>query len=549
MRYKISCRPQIKNSVVQKIISKILMVTLISTNTITYSFANETNIQQNKYAEEINNIETKKDLQKSAQKAIKAGEIDTWITGLANMPTGRYSLTSAVVDGKIYCIGGRESSFPYSNKVEVYDPKTDTWETKANIPTRRERLTSAVVDGKIYCIGGFHNVETNKVEVYDPETDTWEAKANMPTGRYALTSAVVDGKIYCIGGDNFSILNTVEVYDPATDTWETKANIPTSRSGLTSAVVNGKIYCIGGHGKYLSYFNTVEVYDPKTDTWETKTSMPTVRSDLTSAVVNEKIYCIGGYNDSSPYLNTVEVYDPETDTWETKTSMPTARNYLTSGVVNGKIYCIGGYDGSSYLNKVEVYIASTSVTQEKAEEAVSKSEQSKDPTDIEDARDLVNQLPDSSKKDELNARLDALLPKTATSNIDIYIQPQSILSLSLDTNSVTFEDFNGVEDMEMQNAFNLTVESSLPYEVSASLVSEIQNSDKTETADISLLSIKANSDSTYKIFSGVSTPIILIDNQNYLSTTTHGIDLMLNGKILKNTDVYKTAIKFEVNQK
>ena len=125
----------------------------------------------------------------------------------------------------------------------------------------------------------------------------------------------------------------------------------------------------------------------------------------------------------------------------------------------------------------------------------------------------------------------------------------NILSLSLDTNSVTFEDFNGVENMEMQNAFNLTVESSLPYEVSASLVSEIQNSDKTETADISLLSIKANSDSTYKIFSGVSTPIILIDNQNYLSTTTHGIDLMLNGKILKNTDVYKTAIKFEVNQK
>ena len=485
----------------KKIISKLLILGLCSTSISLNSFANETATQQNKYAKEISNIETKEDLQKSAQKAIKAGEIDTWITGLANMPTDRYSLTSAVVDGKIYCIGGQTASSSYTNKVEVYDPATDTWETKSPMPTRRGYLTSEVVNGKIYCIGGL----------------------------------------------NGTYLNTVEVYDPVKDTWETKTSMPTRRHSLTSEVVNGKIYCIGGHYSD-SYLNKVEVYDSVTDTWVTGlTSMPTKRDSLTSVVVNGKIYCIGGFDYS--YLTTVEVYDPVKDTWETKSSMPTKRRYLISEVVNGKIYCIGGYNGS-YLTTVEAYIADIPPTEEEiAEEAVSKAESTKDPTDIEDARDLVNQLPDSSKKDELNNRLDALLPKTATSNIDVYIQPQSILSLSLDTNSVIFEDFNGVEDMEMQNAFNLTVESSLPYEVSASLASEIQNSDKSTTVDASLLSIKANSDSTYKIFSGVSTPIILIDNQNYLSTTTHGIDLMLNGKILKNTDVYKTAIKFEVNQK
>ena len=186
MRYKISCRPQIKNSVVQKIISKILMVSLISTNAITYSFANEVNLKENKYLKEISNIETKEDLQKSAQKAVKSGELDTWITGLNSMPSGRAYLTSAVVDDKIYCIGGTTFDGSASNSIEVYDPKTDTWEIKTPMPTSRHSLTSAVVDGKIYCIGGYGGSNRNIVEVYNPKTDSWETKSPMKMSRKGL---------------------------------------------------------------------------------------------------------------------------------------------------------------------------------------------------------------------------------------------------------------------------------------------------------------------------------------------------------------------------
>ena len=233
--------------------------------------------------------------------------------------------------------------------------------------------------------------------------------------------------------------------------------------------------------------------------------MPTARSALISSVVNGKIYCIGGYYTYN-YYNKLEVYDPMADTWEIKVNMPTARFYLTSSVVDGKIYCVGGYDFHSQSSKVEVYIAKIPTTQEEiAEEAVSKAEQSKDPVNIEEARDLVNQLPESSKKDELNDRLDAILPnitpntpQTLSNNADIYIKMKNTLSLSLNTNSVTFENFSGVEDMEKQNAINLTVESSLPYEVNASLETEIQNVDKTEVVDKSILGIKSNNDVNYK---------------------------------------------------
>lgn len=87
--------------------------------------------------------------------------------------------------------------------------------------------------------------------MYDPKTDSWETKTSMPSTRAYLTSEVIDGKIYCIGGYDGGYYNTVEVYDPVTDSWETKAKMPTRRSSLTSAVVSGKIYCIGGRKWFI----------------------------------------------------------------------------------------------------------------------------------------------------------------------------------------------------------------------------------------------------------------------------------------------------------
>lgn len=58
------------------------------------------------------------------------------------------------------------------------------------------------------------------VEVYDPSTDTWTTKAPMPTGRRQLAASVVNGKIYAIGGyvnKGQPGLATVEEYNPITD--------------------------------------------------------------------------------------------------------------------------------------------------------------------------------------------------------------------------------------------------------------------------------------------------------------------------------------------
>ena len=84
----------------------------------------------------------------------------------------------------------------------------DTWVAKAPMSQARAGLGVAVVNGKIYDIGGNtwekesaqHTtggvVGTN--EEYDPATDTWTFKASMPTPREAFAIAVCQNKIYCI---------------------------------------------------------------------------------------------------------------------------------------------------------------------------------------------------------------------------------------------------------------------------------------------------------------------------------------------------------------
>jgi len=281
--------------------------------------------------------------------AVRAAE-DSWIS-LTEMPTARAGIGVAVVEGKIYAIGGSYNSL---GETEEYDPATNTWTTKTPMPTPRIYFGIAVVENKIYVIGGDSGnwtvgiTPTNVNEVYDPATDTWESLTPMPTTRYAMDANVVDGKIYVIGGgqrapnSNFDVN---EVYDPETDTWTPKTPIPVGVEYYTSAVVDNKIYIIGGAVKVTLN----QIYDTETDTWSNGAPIPkgvdAAAAVATSGVYAPKrIYVIGGKQNLDT-VNFNQIYDPETDTWSTGTAMPTARYGLGVAIINDVLYAIGGREG------------------------------------------------------------------------------------------------------------------------------------------------------------------------------------------------------------
>ncbi|OGS33832.1 MAG: hypothetical protein A2293_10090, partial [Elusimicrobia bacterium RIFOXYB2_FULL_49_7] len=272
-----------------------------------------------------------------------------WKTKAA-MPTARWGLSAAVVNGKIYAIGGYET-----NKVEEYDPNTNSWTTKANMPTQRRGIGVAVVNNKIYAIGGAigSGIETNKVEEYDPSNNTWTTKADMPTPRMMFAVGVIDNKIYAIGGSyNIIVSSAVEVYDPQNNVWERKSNMAAARYDCKFAEINNKIYVIGGSyvSGYIPLSTVIEEYNPVQDSWVHLKYALMPRYHFTMEAMNNKIYLIGGmkrgYSVYDDYLNSVEEYDPSTNCNGYKNSIQVRRASCASAVVGNKIYVMGGYDYS-----------------------------------------------------------------------------------------------------------------------------------------------------------------------------------------------------------
>lgn len=232
------------------------------------------------------------------------------------MPTPRIAIAIAVYQNKIYTIGGstgwtQEAGTLLSNVNEVYDPSTDSWETKSPMPTNASSIGAGVVDGKIHLIGcGIH-------EVYNMALDTWSSEEAVSSPKYAFGSAITvfDNQIYVINE------NLTQVYDPTNRHWRFGAPIPmpvTSAAvcSTTGEMATKRIYVLGGttgeYGMFTEGTASVQVYDPTNNTWTIGAPMPTGRLGLSIAVENDKIYVFAGRKAVvfSPDLTVNEEYTP-----------------------------------------------------------------------------------------------------------------------------------------------------------------------------------------------------------------------------------------------
>ncbi|XP_057305833.1 kelch-like protein 20 [Hydractinia symbiolongicarpus] len=143
------------------------------------------------------------------------------------MNTARYYPGVAVMNDKIYVIGGLDNRWYPVKLCECYNPLTNTWEDIARMRTPRWSLGVAVLNNKLYAIGGSHNVEqfANTVEVYDPVLDSWgRSTAPMNYGRRCLGVAVVNNLIYVVGG---RVANTIECYNEEENEWKVIGSVQT----------------------------------------------------------------------------------------------------------------------------------------------------------------------------------------------------------------------------------------------------------------------------------------------------------------------------------
>jgi hypothetical protein len=199
---------------------------------------------------------------------------NAWAT-LSPMPTPAYAPVVAVLNGKVYVIGGAD---PGSNAGltanRIYDIAAGTWSSGAPLPAPRAYMAVGVFNNRIYVTGGMPNASTgfsqSNTWEYDPSANVWNTKTAMPGGRTYAGFGAINGHLYVAGGQigtSQDAVTTLQDYNMAADTWTTRASMP-SGSGVDmpgSASIGGRLWIFGGlNGGGTS---ATWLYDPTANSW------------------------------------------------------------------------------------------------------------------------------------------------------------------------------------------------------------------------------------------------------------------------------------------
>ena len=133
---------------------------------------------------------------------------NTWAAKAA-IPNRRDGFGIGVISGKIYIAGGYSEApvgtFNVVDQTNEYDPGTNSWATKANMPAVRWVAASAVVNSKLFVIGGATPGAPQATNYsYNPATNQWAVNEPMAGGRKQAVAAAVGSRLFVIGGTNQS---------------------------------------------------------------------------------------------------------------------------------------------------------------------------------------------------------------------------------------------------------------------------------------------------------------------------------------------------------
>ena len=282
--------------------------------------------------------------------APKAANPGNWIAR-APVPLPRSEMAwAAALGDRMHLVGGygeQRVDRPYH---QVYDPARDAWSEAAALPRGANHVGVAVLDGRLYAIGGF--VEQNRKPhrdcfAWDPNADRWQAIAPLPDACGAVACVAFEGRVHGIGGavgDTFPAKKSVDwhlAYDPKADRWDRRAPVPTGRDHTGTLVVNGAIHVIGGRvDSFHTNSNLHHAYDVKKDAWEARRPLPTARSGHGAVLYRDRVFVMGGEGTDRVYGQN-EGYDPATDRWESYAPMLTPRHGLGAAAV-GDVICVAG---------------------------------------------------------------------------------------------------------------------------------------------------------------------------------------------------------------
>jgi hypothetical protein len=229
---------------------------------------------------------------------------------------------------EIYIIGAMTGNYPHEKPLAnmwIFNPKTKLWREGALMPTNRLRGSAGVVvyKNKIYLVSGIldghWDGHVKWFDVFDPKTNQWESLPDAPRARDHFQATLVGDKLYVAGGrtSHASIkkvldetIGEVDVYDFKSGQWATLANgLPTQRAGTASVGhYPYLIVMLGESNAQTSAHAEVEALDVRTGNWVKFPSLNQGRHGTGVVFHHGKLFVANGSANrgGGPELNSIE---------------------------------------------------------------------------------------------------------------------------------------------------------------------------------------------------------------------------------------------------
>ncbi len=186
--------------------------------------------------------------------------LDSWKAG-PPLPEARAGGGLELLDRRLHYFGGFKADRD-TNGSDHWSLALDggsSWQRESDLPEPRGHVTAAVLDGRIYALGGTHGHDKTQIDLdachrFAPAGKRWTKIASLPDGRSHFESSTMihRGRILIIGGRcNHSkpprgVMDDMLEYNPTADAWRVVARIPQHLLAPSAAIIGSQIVVVAG---------------------------------------------------------------------------------------------------------------------------------------------------------------------------------------------------------------------------------------------------------------------------------------------------------------
>lgn len=262
-------------------------------------------------------IETLNNVEITNRQAKLKSKLD--FTKLESLNNVLYSFGSAVVNDKIYIVGGDISE--EENVLKILKERSISYDNDPNFQKKYLQLLQMQVAKKFY---------REDLLIYDPKTDVWE-KSNTKFKRRAYHNVnCYNNTLYVLGGKRMStnqrfeyLENEIEVFDLNKNSITIDKTNPHMAADFASFVYKDNIIVMGGSTKKTekgekTFTDKVHMYNITSGLWYELAKMP-IAKEVKGVLIGDKIFTVG--NNDNKSLSEIQSFDLTNETWKNEATL------------------------------------------------------------------------------------------------------------------------------------------------------------------------------------------------------------------------------------